>query len=200
MSAKGRKGLSHDDRVVWDRVTRTVAPLHDAPSPHAAASETMAELMAGQGSKPATPSSKVVRAAPVLTPRSGTRKAETQDHGFSSQPALHPIEKPTWRKIKTGRLAIEARLDLHGLRRTEAYPLLYNFLLEARDRGLRHVLVITGKGRSGGSAGVLRRVIPEWFTQPQFRLLVSGVETSARGHGGEGALYVRLRRRRDINR
>ena len=59
---------------------------------------------------------------------------------------------------------------------------------------LRHVLVITGKGSSMGSDGVLRQAVPHWFATPSFRILVNGYEDAARNHGGTGAMYVRMRR------
>ena len=80
-----------------------------------------------------------------------------------------------------------------------AHRALHNFLLRASDDGLRFVLVITGKGRTTGldsSRGVLRQQVPEWLGLPEFRTLVVGFEQAHIGHGGEGALYVRMRRRR----
>ena len=78
----------------------------------------------------------------------------------------------------------------------EAYALLLSFLHRAHARGHRHILVITGKGASLGSDGVLKRTVPLWFSLPEFRPLISSYETAARQHGGEGALYVRLARSR----
>ena len=68
----------------------------------------------------------------------------------------------------------------------------HSFISRAHERGLRHVLVITGKGSSMGSEGALKRAVPMWFSKPEFRHLISSYETSAQKHGGEGALYVRL--------
>jgi DNA-nicking Smr family endonuclease len=107
---------------------------------------------------------------------------------------IHAFDRPTHRKISKGRVDIEARIDLHGLTQNDAYELLYGFLLSAHARGLKHVMVITGKGRSFGSEGVLKQAVPHWFSTPLFRLLVSAYEDAARHHGGHGALYVRLRR------
>ncbi len=106
----------------------------------------------------------------------------------------HPLEKPVKKKLAKGRLPIEARLDLHGLYQDEAHDLLLDFLLRAWDRGLRYVLVITGKGSSMGSEGALRRAVPLWFSKAEFRILISSYEWAARHHGGEGAMYVRLSR------
>ena len=106
----------------------------------------------------------------------------------------HPLERPVKRKIAKGRLALEARIDLHGMIQSEAHGFLLGFLIKAHERGLRHVLVITGKGTSLGSDGALKRAVPLWFSLPEFRPLISSYEPAARNHGGEGALYVRLAR------
>ena len=68
------------------------------------------------------------------------------------------------------------------------------YLSRAQGAGLRHVLGITGKGSSPSSEGVLRRAVPGWLSTPPFAGLVSGYSAASRQHGGDGALYVRLRR------
>ncbi|MCP2000233.1 DNA-nicking Smr family endonuclease [Nitrobacter winogradskyi] len=81
---------------------------------------------------------------------------------------------------------------------TRAYRALLRFLQDASGDGLAFVLVITGKGRAKGAdseRGVLRRQVPQWLALPEFRSLVVGFDEAHLGHGGEGALYVRLRRR-----
>jgi DNA-nicking Smr family endonuclease len=110
---------------------------------------------------------------------------------------LHPIERPVHKKIAKGRVTIDARIDLHGMTQQIAHRALYNFLTDAYLCGDRHVLVITGKGTSSGGRGILRQVVPEWFKNPDFKELVSGFRSSAQHHGGDGALYVRLRRKHD---
>ena len=137
----------------------------------------------------ATPGSQAMRSRPahVSAPAASAGRSE---------PVLNPIERPVKRKIARGHLALEARIDLHGLMQAEAHHLLRAFLIRAQERGLRHVLVITGKGSSRGSEGVLRRAVPLWLATPDLRELVSGYGAAARGHGGEGALYIRLKRRR----
>ncbi|MGB6117855.1 MAG: Smr/MutS family protein, partial [Mesorhizobium sp.] len=104
------------------------------------------------------------------------------------------LDRTTQKKISKGRLPIEARIDLHGLRQDAAHSLLLSFLRRAYDSGVRYVLVITGKGSSAASDGVLKRSVPGWLTTPSFRDLVSGYEDAARNHGGEGALYIRVRK------
>jgi DNA-nicking Smr family endonuclease len=92
-----------------------------------------------------------------------------------------------------GREAIGARIDLHGLSQAGAQAALAAFVEDACARGLRGVLVITGKGLLGD--GVLRRRVPEWLAEPPLRSLVAGISEAHRRHGGSGALYVALKRR-----
>jgi DNA-nicking Smr family endonuclease len=99
------------------------------------------------------------------------------------------------RGVVSGKHEIDARLDLHGLTQSEAHAALLRFLRNAHARDVRLVLVITGKGR-GGEPGVLRRQVPQWLGLPEFRSLVIGFEDAHIAHGGEGALYVRVRRAR----
>jgi DNA-nicking Smr family endonuclease len=173
------KKLTSEDRILWGKVARTTRPLPGR----------MDEL--AEFEEPAPEPEK-----PVLPPiREGKSLAES--FGGAAEAAKrpgvhHPLEKPVKRKLAKGHLAIEARIDLHGMIQSEAHGFLLHFLLRAHDRGLRHVLVITGKGTSLGSDGALKRAVPMWFSLPEFRMLISSYETAARNHGGEGALYVRL--------
>ena len=98
-------------------------------------------------------------------------------------------------RVARGKEAIDGRLDLHGLTQSEAHSALLRFLRNANARDARLVLVITGKGR-GAEPGVLRRQVPQWLDLPEFRAMVIGFEDAHIAHGGEGALYVRLRRAR----
>ncbi len=97
------------------------------------------------------------------------------------------------RRLARGRDAPEDTVDLHGLGHDAARVTLTGFLLSASARGRRMVLVITGKGPSG--EGLLRRLTPEWLSDAPLRSIVSGVAGAHRRHGGQGALYVALRRR-----
>ena len=170
--------LSHEDRIIWARIVRTVEayPGKEIPEDEWFAVETPVPAPPPPKERPAKPA----QAVPA-----------TQ---ASSRLPPHPIEKPVVRKLAKGRLPIDGRIDLHGLTQSEAHNLLFGFLARAHERGLRHVLVITGKGASRGSEGELKRAVPVWRSKPEFRFLISGYEDAARGHGGEGALYIRLRR------
>jgi len=115
---------------------------------------------------------------------------------------LAPIDRNERRRLARGTRAIDSRIDLHGLRQSEAQQVLRGFLAEAQRRNFTVVLVITGKGAEGSQGlggeerGVLRRVVPQWLRLPDLRSLVVGFEEAHAGHGGAGALYVRLRRAR----
>ncbi|HAQ00843.1 MAG TPA: DNA mismatch repair protein MutS, partial [Rhodospirillum rubrum] len=102
-------------------------------------------------------------------------------------------------RLKRGRLDIDGRIDLHGMTQESAHAALRGFLRRGREQGWRCVLVITGKGgRSGDSGtGVLRRAVPMWLNGVDLRPLVVGFINATPRHGGEGALYVMLRRRRE---
>jgi DNA-nicking Smr family endonuclease len=102
-------------------------------------------------------------------------------------------------RVARGREPIADRIDLHGMTQSRAHAALLRFLQQAQADEARIVLVVTGKGtvRTDGDRaerGVLRRQVPLWLSLPEFRSLVVGFEDAYIGHGGQGALYVRLRR------
>lgn len=173
--------LSHEDRILWGRVARSVAPL---PGKSVEEAEREEEDFAALLDPPRP---RAMRLQP----------SEPQEQPAVKQPkpaARHGIDLPTRTKLAKGRLPIEGKVDLHGLTQSEAHSLLLSFLHRAYADGRRHVLVVTGKGSSLGSEGVLRRAVPAWLSTPPFRPLVGGHEEAARRHGGSGALYIRLRR------
>ncbi len=110
---------------------------------------------------------------------------------------LRPItlDRQRERDLKRGDITIEARLDLHGLTQERAYEALEIFLKQSRKAGFRFLLVITGKGR--GEAGILRQKVPDWLEAlPEARLILT-VRPAALRHGGDGALYVILKNKKD---
>jgi DNA-nicking Smr family endonuclease len=179
--------LRPEDRILWETVARTARPLKPKRNNTPKLPEDFHLWEAEMGARESASTPLAEQAiAPTLTPKPRQQPRDPYP--------LHPLDRTTHRKIAKGRLDIDARIDLHGLTQAEAHGLLYGFLLDARARGLRHVLVITGKGSSLGSEGILRQAVPHWFSTPAFRILVSAYEDAARKHGGHGALYVRLRR------
>jgi DNA-nicking Smr family endonuclease len=178
-----RRILSEEERALWENVTKQTKPLrkkHRVARPDAGSSDTKVQFAA----KPA--------ALPPSTPRASPPKI--------AKPAMPPLASLGRRdrsQLSRGRKEIEARLDLHGMTQARAHRALSSFLQRAHLDGLTFVLIITGKGRVGGAEverGVLRRQVPQWLSQPEFRTLVVGFEAAHIGHGGEGALYVRVRR------
>ncbi len=181
---KERK-LSAEDRILWGKVAKSTRPMPGR----------MADIEAFEAALQAEAERE--ESARVAKAKSVPPSVETQEAPApAKQPAgrHHPLERPVKRKIARGHLALEARIDLHGLFQSEAHGMLLDFLMRAHSRGLRHVLVITGKGSSMGSEGALKRAVPLWFSKPEFRFLISSYETAAQHHGGEGALYIRLSR------
>jgi DNA-nicking Smr family endonuclease len=174
-----RRRLDEEERTLWDAITRSVRPLARRPVVPAASPSTPTRPA------PPTPTRSVVRkAAPVPKP----------------PPRLEPIERRQKQRLARGVVPIDARLDLHGRTQGEAYAALLRFLRRAQTDGDRFVLVITGKGGRARDnwveRGVLRRQVPLWLKLPELRAYVSAFEEAHVGHGGEGALYVRLRRQR----
>ncbi len=104
------------------------------------------------------------------------------------------LDRRSAQRLKRGQAPIEARLDLHGMTQDEAHGALRRFIARMHAEGRRTVLVITGKGTPGG--GVLRQGVPRWLAEPGCRALVLAIEEAQARHGGAGALYVLLRRRR----
>ena len=118
-----------------------------------------------------------------------------------SAPSLAPIDRRLRRELARGRASIDAALDLHGLTQAEAHAALRGFLRHSQARGLKLVIVVTGKGGpldapgpSPQERGVLRRLAPHWLREHDLRSVVLGFDETGRAHGGSGALYVRLRR------
>jgi DNA-nicking Smr family endonuclease len=116
------------------------------------------------------------------------------------------VDKRTAERFRRGRMGIDARLDLHGHTQADAHRALHAFIRAAHGRGDRCVLVITGKGAPrereelgfmpDRDSGVLRRNVPRWLAETPVRGLVLGVENARTQHGGGGAYYVLLRRKR----
>lgn len=175
MSRRETRRLSAEDRILWNRVARTAVPLAGkvAEPEDEAPAKAPAEASKDSAGPPPPPSA---------APESMVRRTRLPQR----------LDEPTRTKLARGRLPIGGRVDLHGMTQAEAHDLLLSFLRRARESGLRHVLVITGKGSTGD--GVLRHAVPKWLATSPFADVVSGHDRAARQHGGEGAIYVRLRR------
>jgi DNA-nicking Smr family endonuclease len=189
MSKRGSRPTP-EDLALWETVSKGVAPLKRLPKP-ASERQERPKPAAEPKAKPAPPAAQPLNVIARPAPPSP-----------QPPPALAPLDRRTRARVARGSLAIDARIDLHGLTQAAAHRRLIKFLGEAQAAGAKLVLVITGKGRPddrplmGEERGVLKRLVPIWLGAQEMRTLVVGYETAGRGHGGEGALYVRVRSRR----
>jgi DNA-nicking Smr family endonuclease len=175
-----RRRLSDEERVLWQGVTRSIAPLRRPVRPEI--SEPAAAPSAANRPSKSPPAARPLVAKSVARP--------------APQPTLAPLGRRLRKRVARGSQSIDGRLDLHGLTQAEAHHALAGFLRAAQAHGAGIVLVITGKGDVHGERGVLKRQVPMWLRLPELRGMVVGFEPAGIVHGGEGALYVRLRRAR----
>ena len=173
----GRRGLSDDEIEVWTTVTRSIKPLKKprrvVKAPPVAA----------------PPSRKTLAKAAVLKPQPAPPPAAKRAPP-PPPPPIAPLTRREKQRVSRGHAPIDGRLDLHGHTQDEAHAALLRFLRRASAAEKKFVLVITGK------SGVLRRQVPMWLGTPEFRPLVISAESAAINHGGDGALYIRVRRMR----
>jgi DNA-nicking Smr family endonuclease len=185
VAPRRKRALSEEERALWESVAKEVKPLRKKPRAQKAPIASTEEFPGAAKPAGLPKSASNARSAKILKP--------------SMPPPLAPLGRRERSQLSRGRKQIDARLDLHGMTQTRAHRALLSFLRHASSDGLTFVLVITGKGRATGpesGRGVLRRQVPEWLNLPEFRALVVGFEEAHIGHGGEGALYVRVRRGR----
>lgn len=174
-----KRPIRPEELNLWSLVASTVHPLPGRKSSRA---------------EPAAPPPK--QTGKVADPAARIPLQETKPSARPKHPWLGPdaIEPGRKHRIAKEREEIGARIDLHGMTQDRARAALISFLHSAHGYGYRAVLVITGKGALGD--GILRRRVPEWLGDPGLRDVVAGTSEAHRRHGGEGALYVALKRRR----
>ena len=182
--------LSREEIELWQQVAGTIKPRPGSRLP---------ELPAATAPDAKIVAQKPERARPRAPTAAGYSPPATQPK-VAALP-LAPLERRLKQQLLRGRSSIDQVLDLHGLRQAEAHYRLQHFLLRAQADGARIALVITGKGKPGLSdyefkmeGGILRRLVPHWLRAPELRGQVIGFEEAGSGHGGSGALYVRIRR------
>ena len=163
--------LDHADARLWAAVAATVRPLPGRAKPAVPSIALVSERRA------ARPSSKVAETPPPIR------------HTARQPQAIEPRRR---HRLAVEREALQGRVDLHGLDQDRARSVLTDFVLRGHAEGRRSILVITGKCALGN--GVLRRRVPEWLSAPPLQGLIAGLSEAHRRHGGEGALYVALKR------
>jgi DNA-nicking Smr family endonuclease len=186
LSAMGKRDTELEtDAELWARVARSARPL--ARDRAGTPDKELKEPVRAPAKKPSPPAAKPAqKVAPKPRP---VARGEA-------------LDRQTARRLERGRLPVEARLDLHGMRQRDAHAALRRFLKSAQAKNYRHVLVITGKGAepdaqrsfyAGEERGVLRQAVPHWLSQPDLAHVVISYSEAPRRLGGEGALYVRIR-------
>jgi DNA-nicking Smr family endonuclease len=181
-----KRGMTGEDRALWDEIAKSIKPLSGRRTRVGREPESLS--VEQQSSKGTEKRNRPV-AAPVIKRRD------------PPAPPLAPIDRKLKTKLSRGSADIDAKLDLHGYTQAEAKSRLLRFLEAAQSREHALVLVITGKGKRSDDSwsnegGVLKRQVPLWLSLPEFRSLVIGFEEAGIRHGGAGALYIRVRRRR----
>jgi DNA-nicking Smr family endonuclease len=180
------RSLSDEEEALWSGIARSITPLRGEK----------------KRPKPQDQAATTGISAPVADPHPVRRAPAVAE----KPPPLAPLDRRSKQRIASGRTPIDARLDLHGFTQKDAHTALLRFLKGAQAGGAKVALVVTGKGTARSrpargeyaepaEPGVLRRQVPAWLSLPEFRPFVVSVEDAHIAHGGQGALYVRLRRR-----
>lgn len=187
---QGEGGDKGEDGALFRRALADVAPLKKRP-----------KARVGDAAGPTSPKPPPAKQAAQPTPRPVPRVARRAGTPTGAAKELEigataGIDRRTADRFRRGRMAIEGRLDLHGLYQEEAHEALRGFIAGAAARGQRCVLVVTGKGRVSQGGGVLRRAVPKWLNQPGLREHILSIAQARIEDGGDGAIYVLLKRRR----
>lgn len=201
-----KRPLTAEEAELWAFAMREAKALRRERDRHEAA----ANRSHGGATLPAAPAAPELSGTPGGQKKSAAPAPPAAPRHRPPEPAKSPPPLARYNERERRKLArdadlIDARLDLHGMRQREAHGALKRFLLACLSRGDRHVLVITGKGAPAESniaagyvsvheRGVLRRLVPQWLGEPDLRGLIVSYATASVRHGGEGALYVRLRK------
>jgi len=196
---KGPRGLRPEEAALWEVIAARTQPLHPKRRMTAAPADSAQPV-------PKVPEPKAPIAPFVIGDKAG---APPRPHDLvrpiTAALAAAPVEmdRKAHRRLTRGKLSPEARIDLHGMTLAAAHPALTRFVADAHARGLRLVLVITGKGKARedhgpmpSRMGALRHEVPHWLASGALRPLVMQVTEAHRTHGGSGAYYVYLRRRK----
>ncbi|MGY9029536.1 MAG: Smr/MutS family protein [Rhodobacterales bacterium] len=187
--------LRPEERELWKRVVETATPMRPA-----SVDVTAPFLMPGSIKlRPSLLAPKIM--AFKIGAKAPSKPAATH-MGSAAKPQL-TMDAKSFGKLTRGKLQPEARLDLHGMTMSEAHPMLQKFILGSAQLQRRLVLVITGKGKSKPDQGpiperhgVLRHNVPLWLRQAPLSSVILEVTSAHQRHGGGGAFYVYLRRKR----
>ena len=206
------RALSDAERALWAQVAATVSPRRRASKAERQAADGLAALAANDAAqenpaKAVLAKALVTKDMPDVSPSGMAAKKASSP----APPPLAPIERRLRQQLSRGRRSVDAKIDLHGMRQEEAHDALLRFVARAQAMGAGLLLVVTGKGGLKGrqdlsrqdrfffterDRGVLHRMVPLWLSEPAMRRYVIGFEPASPVHGGNGALYVRVRQAR----
>lgn len=183
-----RRHVTDEERALWDHVTRTVRKTLEVPGISEEIAAPAAAPETSESSRPKRVRRSKVEIEPPPAPRGNALATG----------AVHEMDRRTAQRFKRGKMPIDGRLDLHGHTQQSAHRELNRFIEDAFHAGRRTVLVVTGKGGRDGEPGVLWRAVPVWLNDAPLRQWISGFSHAAPRDGGTGALYIRVKRRREI--
>ena len=195
-SGNSASNLSPEDRRLWRHVAEQAAPLSGRDRLRSRTDDLLGDdgqpTLRKNTAEPAEGPSKPRAQPQTSAARGATRRPEAAlTHG-----SRDGLDRRKADRFRRGKLPIEATLDLHGLRQGEAHGRLERFLADCQGAGKRCVLVVTGKGVHKDQGGVLRAAVPRWLNEAPNRARVLSFDYAQQKHGGTGALYVLLRKRR----
>ena len=185
-----RRHLHPEELDLWQAVARTARAMHGPALQHLIVNDPAAPVIEGK------------KHAAIPQFRLGEKAAPFRVNEGLPGPGIQ-MDAKAFTRMSKGKLAPDARIDLHGMTVSEAHPEQIRFILNAHSDGLRLVLVITGKGKPGVDFGpipqrygILKHQVPNWLRSPPLGGLILQVSEAHLKHGGAGALYVYLRRTR----
>ncbi|AUG54667.1 Smr/MutS family protein [Thalassospira marina] len=212
-----RRNVTESEKALWDAFTRDVMPLRARRKGlrdefDNALEEELAMVASQNSSDTAIPPTaslgdEIARSEANRLARNLPSARDANRTPAPKNPGLQDIktgntagiDRSTADRFKKGRMPIEGRIDLHGMTQEVAHHALNAFIEKAWRNDKRCVLVITGKGSRAdeyGRTGLLRQRLPQWLSAPRLRPHILAVTQAQIGHGGAGAFYVLLKRRR----
>ncbi len=207
-----------DGERLWKRIAEGVKPLgetrhkrHAKPLPSPLEGEVSRATNAQRSRAPTEGATAPAAGTP---PRHLPIKREAKKEG---PPPLVPgqlagLDRRSGEKLRKGQMPVEAKLDLHGMTQNAAHAAVARFVENQHAAGKRCVLIVTGKGGTradpyrakegsgrftfSAGRGILKEALPRWLNEPRLRAHIIAVQPASRAHGGDGAVYVLLKRSR----
>jgi len=181
MTMSRKRPLTPEEKKLWEQVTRDDKPISSKKKDDGLrmTDDARKKIVVKKSSVVLSPSPSVIR-----HPSSDLKPGNYAN-----------IDRRTSDRFRKGEKPIDGTLDLHGMSREKAYVALHGFLKKHYAAGSRCLLVITGKGKAG-EGGVLRQAFPAWLSEPEFAPMILAFDTAKQKHGGSGAFYILLKRKR----